>query len=1777
MTNTKSIRILVAGLLLALLVSAALPVAAFADEGDPPTDPTPTELSPAATEEPVAEATPEPTEEPTGTGAEEQGSTGAETEVAGEPAPEQAAPSEEPTAELNPSSEEAVTVDETAEVLASIPEGTELILLDEQGETVSLASEEAAEMLAVVDPMWCPVGVTPGGAGCSIDYPDLATLVASFVPTGNGVIWIEAGPDSSGVAIVINGAGGWITAKTYTLELKGGWDGFVGSTATNSLTPSTFAQTINISNWEANVTLSDIAIDATGTGLTVATTKNIVLNRVNSSGNTIRGANLDNRGPGGIGGTGTITVNSSTFNSNGTGGGLLARSNSSITLSNITANSNTGAGAYGISLNNTTGTGNITISGVNTFNSNGSIGGISALSKGNISITGVTANLNATRGAYLENVTGTGTVTVTSSTFSSNGSTGGLNVVSKGSITLSSVTASSNTGGSNFGATLTNIAGTGNITISGTNTFNSNGNLGGLNIDTNGTISITGVTANLNNNYGADLDADGGAGTVTVKSSTFSSNTVGAGLSGGLKVSSKGSITLTGVTASSNLTLLGNGAYLDNTAGTGSIAVSSSTFDDDAAQGILAYSNGSITFTGVSVSTNDNGGAYLDNCDLVLGVCTSPGTGGVTVNTSTFNANAGNNGLSIYSHGTITLNSVTASGNTGSVAVGLDNHGAITAKNVALTGVNEFNLNWRWGLSIVSKGSVSVKDVTASENGQSGIDGDGVEINNTYGTSGVTFTGTNIFNHNRDSGLDILSNGAVKLNNIIANSNGNNGVYIFSSVASSVSFTGSSQLKFNDLDNLHIETLGSVTLTNIIANSSQTGNGVNVNNASGTTGVTITGTNTINNNYLTGLSITSAGAISLNNITANENGLLILDGYGAYLDNSADTTVTYSKVSITGTNTFNDNYFEGLLIKTNGTVSLNSVTANGAVDGRGADIQNTYGGFTGSKQPVTLTGTNSFSDNDKAGLYIKSYGAITINNVTAKGNGSLPDGIGVWLTNNLATTPMNVTISGTNNFSENYYGGLYVDSQGAVKINNLTANENGLPAYGYGAELGTSGAPLVGSVTLTGTNTFTGNFYTNLIVHTHGTVSLSNLTSSNSVSGHGVDINNTYGNCVLSLGLCTVLSPPSVTISGTNVFSTNHCSGLKVNSHGTITLNSSTATLNGTLLCGEGYGIYLDNDPGTLPKGVTVSGTNDAEGNYTYGLFVTSLGAIKVNSLTASNNGTTTGANGVYLANDIVGAVGGITLTGTNQFASNGGNGLGAYTYGAISINSLTATGNGAGGSGNGADLINNTVDDSSPQKVTLTGTNSFSDNASAGLYIYSKGALSLSNVTASGNLGGNGVTVTNTFGDFDVPQTVTISGTNIFNDNDDFGLIVTSYGAITLNSTTANGNGVGGFGYGVQLINKGSDLPQKVALTGTNSFTDNEDYGLYVWSKGAITSATKLTVNGNGDVGAYLDNDETGAVGAVTLSGSNTFSGNYYEGLSVFSRGAITVNNLTVENNGFTTGDGAELDNCDWNGSVCQILTQANVTLSGTVIVNGNDDYGVFVISGGAISLSNVTADANTAGLYLWNHTEGKGVTLSGTNLVTNSITGKGVEITSLGPVSINSLTSSGNGNAGLFIENQDAFGAQAVKLTGTNRFENNSYGFFITSKGTVTLNNMYASDNTNYGGYVNNTYGTANLNVILTGTNTFSENGSSGLSVTTDGSLTISNISADGNDTGDGLNVSSATTVTISCGRFTNNGDDGLDITASGTVTLKGVISSGNVGLDLNYAGTPVISRTC
>jgi putative surface-exposed virulence protein len=1099
--------------LLVLAISAMVTIPALADEGAPPVETVSEEAPPV--EEVAEDAAPAAAEE-------------ANTSSAPEPASV---------------TDEAPPVEE---IIEQLPEDTELIVVGDNGEALPLATQEAADVIATADPQWCPTGATPGSATCSpvftsFNDPSTVGIVDSLIewldtnnPGQAGVIWIEDDYNSTtageGGPVTLNGAD-YGDMQNFALTINGGWAGGT-SKVLNPNTPSEFNVPFII-NWNAPVTINNLLIEnASGGGgwaLEVVTTGNIIVNNVDVQNNTTiaGGAYLSNSS-----GQTNLTVNDSTFNGNGGyAGGLQISTEGAATFKNIHAINNDGFGAY--------------------------ISNSDAVTPKAVTFTG-------------------------SNNFSGNGQ-GGLNVYSDGAITLSNVTAMGNAGGS--GAYLDNCAGfdadeyclntaPSAVTLKGTNNFSNNG-WDGLRVWTPGTITINNLTANDNgtdpareaadvsNEYdhqisGDEYDAFGkGAflnnwGAQTAKAITFTGvNTFNGNASNGLFAYGYGALKVNALTANDNDcdiaydtdVLFCAGAYLNalNITQTGT-----GTFTDNDTSGLFVHAlNGMVTLNNL----------YAEGNSLVgVGVTTQAGPTPNNISVlgvNVFNDN-GDSGLGIASNGIVTLNNLTANDND-NVGVYVDNTDATTAKAVILKGTNVFNNNIFDGLEVYSQGAITTSNITAMFNG------DGVTLDNcnevisdvcdTDSAQSVTMNGFNNISDNDNSGLTVYSRGAIKVNNLKANSNGSTGAELDNSwdnAVGTLALTGYGITSENGGDyGLLIYSTGAVTLTNLTANNNSYA-GVRILNdfnSLAPANVTITGINLFNDNGDHGLQIDAYGTVLLNNVTANDNGNPGT-AYGAYIRNDGGSMAR--PVTLNGINNFNGNESGGLSIESLGAITVSKITANGTTAGDGAILDNNANVFT---VPLTILGYGVFNNNSGVGFSIDSNGMITLANLTANNNG----GDGAHINNYkipAASAGVNVTLTGVNIFSGNGSEGLTVYSDGHITLSNITANDNG----GVGAFLDhlTNGG-VNKNITMTGSNTFVSNGLHGLQFNASGSASITRITADLNDDGVG----------------------------GAPAFS-----GVRGTAVGSITLTCGSLNMN------EGYGYNLDAAAITL-KGVYTLGNPD--------------------------------------------------------------------------------------------------------------------------------------------------------------------------------------------------------------------------------------------------------------------------------------------------------------------------------------------------------------------------------------------------------------------------------------------------------------------------------------------------------------------------------------------------------------------------------------------------------
>lgn len=262
----------------------------------------------------------------------------------------------------------------------------------------------------------------------------------------------------------------------------------------------------------------------------------------------------------------------------------------------------------------------------------------------------------------------------------------------------------------------------------------------------------------------------------------------------------------------------------------------------------------------------------------------------------------------------------------------------------------------------------------------------------------------------------------------------------------------------------------------------------------------------------------------------------------------------------------------------------------------------------------------------------------------------------------------------------------------------------------------------------------------------------------------------------------------------------------------------------------------------------------------------------------------------------------------------------------------------------------------------------------------------------------------------------------------------------------------------------------------------------------------------------------------AVTINDINVIGNTAGDGLQVISYADITLENITANTNG---GDGVYLNNCNGVGFSCN--GSGDITISGTNTFTGNTEFGLRVFSAGEINANNLTASNNTitgAALYNFAGTGGD-VNLTGINTFNNNDDGSG-----------------------------------------------NGYGLGIQSNGTISLNNITANNNAQFGMYLENNFPGATGSIIVSGVNIFNNNGMGGVNAVSPGNIIIENVTANDN-VGAGLSLGTVNgNIEITCGTFNNNTGYGLGANIPNVLTLNGVVFNGNTSgeMDLYGAGTLV-----
>ena len=1175
--------------------------------------------------------------------------------------------------------------------------------------------------------------------------------------------------------------------------------------------------------------------------------------------------------------------------------------------------------------------------------------------KGNVSMTGVTADGNSGDGAFIDNHPG-GSVTINSSFFNNNDGAG-VRIVSSGAVTLNTVTADGNDSYSGINidthglVTLTSIKANGNT--------NSYGGYDGTGIQvlSSGAVNVNSVVANDNQGYGLDLSGRG----VTIRNVIARSN----GIGGLLVDQSTGAILLENVVANDNNGDVG--VFVNTPANLGTLTLRNMTASNNAQGGIRIETSGAVTIN--NSTTNDN---YRDN---------DPGD------------DTGGDGLYITTKGAVMLTTIWSSGNgvnglfvEGIKSLVLGSEVMYSPSSITLTSpldsnfANFFSQNGRLaiggsGIKIVSQMPVTLRNFTTRENQDNGVYVTGPVLNSVQKRSGAVTIASTIPNwRNR-----------VEYNNI--------GVNIYSAGTVNLSSLDSSENNEHAVD---INTSGAITLSNVRDWGNRDGDAVVLKNTqtSGYMPVTITNLEVRENRdeYGIAVEVFSRGAITINGLWIEDN-----HGMGASLNNDGGGRGTISLTKAT----IQNNASLGIQAFSNGAILFTNVLANNNGYTGMSDPTDTYKGAylanydAPTAMPVTLTDC-VFESNQGTGLTVRSKGLISLRGVESRWNyiryGSMYEGTTFYETNQ-------PDWGGVDEIDFDYYSGESVtiilrsldEWNGFQPIVELV-DANGDPV-GANSENNEDGiwTSIFYSETLTTGQTYTIRVqFDDSFSNGYGKYSLSvndDLEEYQYIPADGAVLDNTYSETATPAGV--VMSP--TTAHPYNMFDGNNGNGLNIKTRGAVTLTSLWARDNAF-----GNGLHMDN-----PEAV---------------------GAVIVQSLVAASPG---------------------------GFISNGGNGLFIRTHGAITLSNIEAFNNHL----SGADLDNGLCTWDGYDWTSCLGTGGitikapsgmqrwFNDNRNFGIWAVSKGAITLTNISAYGN-GWDGAFLWNDGRNSAANITVNTAGAvrNEFNEN-------------ARNTTD----------------------PAPWFNTVPDGFPDwfyEDDYywarfnGLTVISGGNI-SILNTNVNWNqNDIGGGIVaiNEKASTAKTVTISSAET-QGNFSHGIAVRSIGTITLTNIYASDNG--SGGGIHLENalCTWDEFAevwinCQGTGAVKMT---NIDVNNNQSIGLQVYSRGLITLTGAWANNNQgSGIHLDNNFPAllaAGITM--TNINANNNWDEGLEALSRGLISLNIAETSNNWDGGINLQNNFEGSMAGITIISATANNNGDTGIFAQTNGVLILTSLTACDN--------------------------------------------------------------------------------------------------------------------
>jgi predicted outer membrane repeat protein len=1266
---------------------------------------------------------------------------------------------------------------------------------------------------------------------------------------------------------------------------------------------------------------------------------------------------------------------------------------------------------------------------------------------------------------------------------SSVGDGGGV-YVNGGAITWSSGTIEKNT--ADLGAGMYNAAvlGIANITIQ--NNAASTAGTGGGGIWNAGTLTLTGVT--LTSNSAKDGGGIYNKGTLTIDGGKLNGNL--SDVSGsGAAIYNSGPLNLEGgLVIESNFAGISGGAIY-NPAGD-SVSVTDTTFASNQA----AQSGGGIFNLGTTTLTNS-----------VVEYNSAPGLGAT--------------GSGVWNSGTLTVTGTTFTGNGnlsfGGEGGGIYNNGSATVVNSTFGTNMAFEGSGGGGIFNDSLGVLVLTDSTLSDN--SSINGGGL-FNQTGGSAtitGSTFDGNSATKPGPPStgfGGGVLNDGQLTItNSTFANNSaaqfggaiGTDGgtlTLIYVTVAyNSVLYPGSG-------GGIEVSA-GSVTLYNsLVALNTNDNNGVN-----SPDDIATSATDPVSPSSAYNL-IGSGGSGGLTNGT-NGN-IVVTPGTALDLGQLADNgglTETIALLAGSPAIGAGSAKIAGVtlpLTDQRGILRGSSIDVGAYQIGYGYLVTNTADSLTQG----TLRSAVAFADSTQApspfviNIVFDTAGVFATAQTITLTMGTLE------LSN--TTTPIAIDYTGTSTVDISGGGAFqdfYIDSDVTVTFTDLTISGGSAASGGAGGGIANFGnLTVIQSLITDNTATAGGGIYNN------GTLHVIDTTFSSNQAGSGGALYNVGGLLNVQDSIFS-----NNTASGTSASSGG--GGIFLSGSGSVAVSGSSFLANAG---NKGGGIFVFNGSLTISAGTITGNTATTQGGGIENLGTLNLldSALTDNSANGGggvdNPGTATFTNSTFTGNSATGQGGGIQSEGTLTLVDD-----------TIAANSVAGAGDGGGldvtaGSailGNTIVALNTNGSGASDISGRVSGSyNLIGAGGSGGLTNGSSG--NQTNVTSSqlnlaplGAYGGPTETMALQMGSIAIDAgATTISGLTVPNIDQrgalrgpaglnagltvDIGAYEASSSFLVTNTLDSNDGGTLRTAVGWANVSTNAN-PANVSSPAPNTIVFDTN-GVFSTAQTITLSPSlgPLALDGlttaiaiNGPVANNLTIDGGGAVGVFSVASSVTAS----------------LSNLVISHGSATSGGGI-------NNS--GTLAVSNSTLSDNSATSGG---GMFNSGTVTITNSSISNNSATSGGGIFNN--GGAVTISTGTLATNTATASGGGIDSAsGSVTISYTTLSGNtaGSAGGGIENGGTLVGRASTIAGNSA--STTGGGIDNLGGTVTLTNDTIANNVaQNGGGVSDSGALSAINVTIASNQVLAAGAGGGLYILTGGFAILDNTIVALNTLGSGSNA--------------------------------------------------------